>query len=128
MFCLAGNVVEPINSLGLPPSLFVEARRPLTYVPEDIVEHCSTSNDNFNAFLHENYPHFVQDLSLLERATETFSLADLVSSNWIVSEFRLACPSCLMLMHRMPVRVESGPAAVVHLLHHHSRTFAPAAG
>ncbi|GAV04430.1 hypothetical protein RvY_14705 [Ramazzottius varieornatus] len=96
-FYVKRNVADPINSFGLPPSLFVEARRPLTYVPEDIVEHCSTSNDNFNAFLHENYSYFVQDLSLLERATETFSVADLVSSNWMSRDQLQSCTSSIII-------------------------------
>ncbi|OQV21112.1 putative Cell cycle checkpoint protein RAD17 [Hypsibius exemplaris] len=106
VFYVKRNVDEPPNCLGLPDHLLQEARRPLTYTPETIIEKCCTTEENYVAFVHENYPNFIIDMDFVQRAAECFSLTDIILSEWTNDEAR-----------DQRVRDLAGSVAVRGLLH-----------
>ncbi|NXV94599.1 RAD17 protein, partial [Calonectris borealis] len=66
----------------LPDHLSEYRRDTLLIQPEDIVEKSHMSGSMFNLYLHQNYVDFFSDIDDVVRASEYFSTADVLCSNW----------------------------------------------
>lgn len=87
---VAGCSEKPVDLLGLQNHNLSSARHPLTYIPEETVERCTSSPDTFISFLHDNYPcYYPNDLHKVEVGSEWLSLTDCIGGgDWVVSVHR----------------------------------------
>lgn len=66
----------------LPSYLSHHNRTALQVNAEDVIDRCHISGDFFNAYLHQNYLEFFSTIEDVERASEYFSDADFLTSQW----------------------------------------------
>ncbi|XP_064606495.1 cell cycle checkpoint protein RAD17-like [Liolophura sinensis] len=94
---------DSTQSLTLLPShLSHHNRTPLQVNAEDVIDRCHISGDFFNAYLHQNYLEFFSTIEDVERASEYFSIADFLTSQWAAKRLMDAYASSVAvrgLMH-----------------------------
>uniref|UniRef100_A0A8B9M9W2 Cell cycle checkpoint protein RAD17 n=1 Tax=Accipiter nisus TaxID=211598 RepID=A0A8B9M9W2_9AVES len=89
LFHALGKIIyckrEPVSESEfpqLPAHLSEHHRDTLLIQPEDVVEKSHMSGSIFNLYLHQNYVDFFSGIDEVVRASEYFSTADVLCSNW----------------------------------------------
>ncbi|XP_049651141.1 cell cycle checkpoint protein RAD17 isoform X4 [Accipiter gentilis] len=89
LFHALGKIIyckrEPVSESEfpqLPAHLSEHHRDTLLIQPEDVVEKSHMSGSMFNLYLHQNYVDFFSGIDEVVRASEYFSTADVLCSNW----------------------------------------------
>ncbi|XP_065069289.1 cell cycle checkpoint protein RAD17-like isoform X2 [Rhopilema esculentum] len=82
LYCKREAVPDSEKSKQLPRHLQVHTRDRLLISPEEITEKTHTDKETFNLYLHQNYLDFYQNIDAVANASDWFSIADYVTTQW----------------------------------------------